>query len=50
MTDVAADQLTADWVGCLVLAIAPEPYMNHVTEAVSLAEVTIFRDPVLVDR
>jgi hypothetical protein len=50
MSDVVAgDQVATDWVGCLILTVAPKPYMAQVAEAVLRTERTIFSDPVLSD-
>jgi hypothetical protein len=46
---VAGDQVAADWVVCLVLTVAPKPYMAQVAKAVRRAERTIFSAPALVD-
>lgn len=46
---VTADEAVADWVGCLVLPIAPKPHMQQIADAVVRAERRIFADPVLLD-
>lgn len=50
MTDlVARDRAAEDWIGCLLLAVAPSPYMPQVRDAVRRAERAVFGDPVLMD-
>ena len=50
MSDIVVDDhLTEDWIGFLLLAVAPTSLMARVTDAVSDVERAIYGDPVLVD-
>ncbi|MTD54790.1 hypothetical protein [Amycolatopsis pithecellobii] len=50
MSEIVTDeQVAADWVGCLVLAVAPKSHVDYVGDAIDRAESAIFGDPVLVD-